>query len=416
MTEKAEKLLIDFRKRGMYTDRIHERLFELAQNPNDIYSFTKAYLENYNSSSTLFDTSLSHITKGQFEELLEVALSILKKGENKLAQSVIDYAILQFPELMIENLYEVLELKNEEYYNWSNIPGRNFGEIQIENLIEKFLNKDVSKIEKQKIFRVITQTRDLSSIEIAFKYALENNLFEELFLKEYLIAVIECVGLTMYANSIVSYCPSKTYHFVFSNDFFSKSEPIWLNKSEHPTWKFKASTKSFKFGGYIEKDLKNPFFHIITFDKIPEGIKVTKLNMLTLGLHINLLNEYFGPFFYLHDADGKPSLIENGINYEIQYYNNDEYIEREVAFCLTPSRWEIQDWGMSNSRENLFRLGGEPTVIQSPEVLICPNCNEKMDFFMQLDSAGDFFWGTGGMCYIYWCDKDNVSGFSYQCT
>ncbi|MFC3809396.1 hypothetical protein [Lacihabitans lacunae] len=417
MTERAEKFWLDFRERGMYTERIYERLFELASNPIEIYSFTKAYLENYHSGSTLFDASLSYISKGQFEELLEIALVILKKRENELAQSVIYYAILQFPELMTENLNEVLELYNEKYYNWSITPGRNFEEIQIEKLLAKFLRTDISKIEKQKIFEVLIQTRNLPSIEIAFKYALENNLFESLYPMEDLITHIECVGLTMKENTIVSYCPNIAYHFVFPKNYFSKNEPIWLdNKSEHPTWKFKASTKSFKFGGYLEKDLKNPFYHIITFDIIPEGIKVTNLKMLTLGLHINLLNEQFGPFFYTHDAYGKPSLINNGINYEIKYFDDDEYKEREVAFAQTPSRWRIQDWGMANSRENLFRLGGEPTAIQSPEVLICPNCKGKMDFFMQLDTGGDFFWGTGGICYIYWCDKDKVSGYCFQCT
>ena len=38
----------------------------------------------------------------------------------------------------------------------------------------------------------------------------------------------------------------------------------------------------------------------------------------------------------------------------------------EVALADTPARWQRQDWGQSNGRENLHRVGGEPSWIQSP--------------------------------------------------
>ncbi|WP_169784106.1 hypothetical protein [Campylobacter curvus] len=40
----------------------------------------------------------------------------------------------------------------------------------------------------------------------------------------------------------------------------------------------------------------------------------------------------------------------------------------EVSLAVTPKRWQKQDWGMANGRENLFRIGGEPCWIQSADV------------------------------------------------
>ena len=168
----------------------------------------------------------------------------------------------------------------------------------------------------------------------------------------------------------------------------------------------------------IKADENNPFIHIITFEQIPSNIKISRLERLTLGIHIREMNE-FGPVFYKHDSLGNPQKI--GETKETKF--NDRPIkETEISFSETPKRWKLQSWGSSNSRENLFRLGGEPTWIQSAEVLTCPICNEKMDFLMQLDTDlpdvenGEVYFGSGGICYVFWCDKSKVSGYLMQCT
>ncbi|MEM9675614.1 MAG: DUF1963 domain-containing protein, partial [Bacteroidota bacterium] len=95
--------------------------------------------------------------------------------------------------------------------------------------------------------------------------------------------------------------------------------------------------------------------------------------------------------------------------------------ETKIKLAPSPDRWYFQDWALSNSRENLFRLGGEPTWIQSPEILTCPLCGEKMQFILQIDSGlpdenGDeIMFGDSGILYVFWCDRSKVSGYVFQC-
>src|SRR6185436_2099056 len=85
--------------------------------------------------------------------------------------------------------------------------------------------------------------------------------------------------------------------------------------------------------------------------------------------------------------------------------------ETTVRLHVTPDRWRWQDWGLSNSRENLNRLCGYPSWIQSAEYPVCSICQERMRFVLQLDSdlpaadGSEWMWGSGGLCYAFWCDQ-----------
>ena len=93
-----------------------------------------------------------------------------------------------------------------------------------------------------------------------------------------------------------------------------------------------------------------------------------------------------------------------------------------VGLAETPRRWFWQDWGCSNSRENLNRIGGEPCWVQDAEYPRCPTCDSVMTFLFELDSdlpmanGGEWLWGSGGITYGFWCDPCGVSGFLWQCT
>lgn len=92
-----------------------------------------------------------------------------------------------------------------------------------------------------------------------------------------------------------------------------------------------------------------------------------------------------------------------------------------VTMSATPARWQQQDWALSNGRENLNRIGGEPTWIQHPDDLRCPNCQRRMHIIAQLDSidfadGAQWLWGSGGIPYILWCDPCRTSATLWQCT
>ncbi|HEV2173483.1 MAG TPA: hypothetical protein VGR71_07950 [Nitrospira sp.] len=101
---------------------------------------------------------------------------------------------------------------------------------------------------------------------------------------------------------------------------------------------------------------------------------------------------------------------ENPIQFEL----DEVRTEVVIGFHDSGDRWQRQDWGASNSRENLNRLGGEFTWIQNPEPLRCPICGRTMIALLQLD-WGHLIWGEG-ISYVQWCDTCAVSGLTFQQT
>lgn len=76
--------------------------------------------------------------------------------------------------------------------------------------------------------------------------------------------------------------------------------------------------------------------------------------------------------------------------------------------------WYRQDWMWANGVENLYRVGGEPTWIQSPQMPSCPDCGEPLAFVAQLDIA-DITNGEG-LAYLFWCDRSSISAVVFQQT
>jgi hypothetical protein len=99
---------------------------------------------------------------------------------------------------------------------------------------------------------------------------------------------------------------------------------------------------------------------------------------------------------------------------------HDRHIRSSMRRLVeTPRRWKWQDWGLSNSRENLHRLGGHPCWIQGAEIPRCPQCDELMPFLLQFDSfngKAEWLWGSGGILYVHWCDSCRMSAIFWQCT
>ncbi len=419
MTNKAKQLITDFKQNGWQTSNLYERLFKLTSNSGDTFYFAAEFLKIFDENVTIFNDILSYVDKSQFADLINLALDILKRQKNENAESVIEYASLQFPELLHSNLEYIFDLKPNASTYYADYPWRNLANDKIQTFKAKFISSETNITDKQKLFRCLLETRNLETINFAYDYALNNQLFDIENIEEYLVAHLELVGYTKRNGKIENYCQNIVRHFRFNNNYFSNDRPIHLSKKQHPTWNLETDETKYKFGGILEDDDNNPFIHLVTFDKIPYGLKISGLSSLTLGIHIRELNEC-GAVFYQHDNFGKPSKI--GEIKDIEICLDLPIKETEISFAETPNRWAFQNWGSSNSRENLFRLGGEPTWIQSAEVLVCPISNEKMDFLMQLDTDlpdienGEVYFGSGGICYVFWCDKTKVSGFIMQCT
>lgn len=419
MKEKAENLIDDFKQQGWKTPNLYERLFELLDDHQATSTFCLLFMTNFEKGATIFNDSLSYIEKADFSKLIVLSLDRLKQQHNENADAVIEYASLQFPELLHPYLDLIFELKPNESAFYAEYPWRNLAADDIKPFIEKIKSHSTALLDQQKLYRCLMETRNLDTLNFAYRFAVKNNIFAREDIEDYLIDDLESVGFTFRHGKIESYCTNLTFHFKFPEHYFHDDRPIHINKKQHPTWRLTTNDKHFAFGGLIQEDSHNPFIHLVTFEEIPKGLNIKSLERLKLGMHIRELNEY-SEIFYQHDQFGEPTKI--GDTTVVENYPDLAIKHTQICFSETPSRWLYQSWGSSNGRENLFRLGGEPTWIQSPQVLTCPVCNEKMDFLMQLDTDlpdmenGEVYFGSGGICYVFWCDQSQVSGYLVQCT
>ena len=233
------------------------------------------------------------------------------------------------------------------------------------------------------------------------------------------------------------YCGERAYHVAFRQGYFS--EPFAAHQAKnHPTWGLwtdeaqKGESKEaaeanlgetkYKIGGVLDEpcaDEENPLFHLITLDPVPRELPVRSLPSLILAAHVREISEG-ETAFYEHDRLGKPKRI--GERSQIEYVDDEPARQDMARLRVAPKRWYKQDWALSNGRQNLSRIGGEPSWIQSAQVPTCPICGEKMEFLMQLDSGlpsgedEELLFGSGGILYVFWCERSRVSAFFMQCT
>lgn len=418
MAQKSKELISDFQATGWKTPRLYERLFELTEQTHEIDSFAQEFLSAFKKSAAIFKDALSYVSRNQFAELIQQALAILAYEENENAEDLIHSASLQFPELLRDHVSLIFELQPNSGSYYASYPWRNLTTNKISQFKAALLDSGTSLDDRIFLFKCLLATRDFATVNFAVQYACKSELFGEKEIGIRLTGDMESVGFTVRNGTIERYCMNHVRHFTFPKNYFSADRPIHLNKDQHPTWNLRSDSR-FAFGGILDETTENIFVHLLTLDDSFSESGVSGLSTVTFGVHLSELNE-FHELFYQHNRGGQPNRI-GAIN-KPNNYEPFPIKSTLVGLAETPDRWRIQDWASSNSRENLFRLGGEPTWIQNAEVPKCPLCGEKMNFLMQFDSelpdteGGEVSFGSGGICYAFWCDKDKISGFLMQCT
>jgi hypothetical protein len=166
----------------------------------------------------------------------------------------------------------------------------------------------------------------------------------------------------------------------------------------------------------------NQLHSLLALNLIPTELGISGLQRLEIATCLSCLGWKIQPLFYAHEIDGSVTSIGYDGPQVTPQFPVGPLLECEIGMVQTPNRWLMQSWGSSNSRENLNRIGGEPSWIQDSEFPHCPMCSRLMPFLFQLDSdltaaeGGEWLWGSGGIVYGFWCDDCKVSGVLWQCT
>lgn len=376
---------------------------------DDLATLVEMFLDEKEDETTIIEACLSFITEKDFKRLLIKAIGIIQKEENDIAVSIIDYCALQFPEMFIPYLEEFVYLipsRGDYNARWM---WRKAQASHIEKL-ERIIRMSNSFPEQKNAWECLTNIDSIEGIKAVKRIVKDKVIDIDLGLESLFL------GYELLPNGISELNISKyPFHILFPQDYFKNS-----NKNWHPSWGEKNDNFDIRFGGVIESKCGccgRELCHLIQVPKATFGLE----HDLTLATCLSCLGWEKNILFYKHDFEGNPKDINSGGALIIPEYPSMALLECNIKIERTPNRWIYQDWGMSNGRENLNRLGGKPSWIQYPEYLECPECKRTLNFLGQLDSNlptqdREFLWGSGGIGYMHYCIKCSISGIYWQCT
>ena len=402
MNEDIGAILSDFRARR-WEAQPHEKLIALLDSqPDRAPQVVHHIIREMRSGPTFLDFAVHKLPEAAFAELVEAALASLREDEhNEGALEFLAHASLQAPEALHPHLPEIFRLRpnwDSYYAQW---PWRESGNSQLPFLRE-MANSDSAAVS--------------AMLETRHPDALRDARAEDLLQ----------VGFA--GPPIRQLYSQASYHLCYPPDHFCDDDTPTHLKKRHPTWKLgDGPYPPMRFGGEGAGPCHicgGRLHHILTLNPVPPGLGITGVESLVLETCLSCLGWEVGAerLYYQHAATGAPSPVGDGPGDLTPQFPAQPLRQAQIRLVPTPRRWWWQDWALSNSRENLNRAGGHPAWIQDADYLSCPTCGMHMTHLLQLDSnltaedEGEWLWGSGGLCYVGWCDACKISGFQWQCT
>jgi len=434
-SDSVEALIREFRERG-WESKPFDRAFDLALNqPEAIQRLAFGMLEQVPKGATFLDALLSFLPMADWPEVVRQALTALDHVErNETAESVIEYASLQSLSALHPHLRTIFHVAPNVSAYFGELAWRESGKTDFVPLRALIQDESQAPQDRLRAWRCLLETLDIENLQFAVSQAPPIDLnfrLREPGLPQTLNVdyFLRLVGFECHEGGFRQLYKSPALHLVFPPEYFlDRSWRSWFRRN-HPTWNQKAEHEMvsgpMSFGGQGEGECKvcgKSLHRLLNLDPVPPDFGVSNRTALDLCTCLSCLGWEQEQLFYYHDDQGRP---EN-IGYEgptvVPQIPAEPLIATQVRLADLGSRWHWQDWGYSNHRENLHRLGSFPCSIQGADYLCCPQCHHTMQFLLQLDSelpmmdSKEWLWGSGGICYCFWCDNCKVSGFLWQCT
>ena len=432
--EQSPRQQIDFivrslEEKGTPAAPVVEATSLAISHPEAVSDLAIAVMRRFPKGGTFLDAALSYLPQEDWPALVQYALDALDESGVKsfnAVGSIIAYASLQSPSALHPHLSRIFLGRPNERCYYERFPWRESGDLHFHYLRGVIEGTASTADARTRAWADMCETRHAKVIEYAISCADLSGLSPTGWSQEeWVTSSLHLVGFHHEGHSLQRTCPEALYHLQFSDSYFeSQSRPLWLARI-HPTWKLSTSTPVFPFGGTSTNRCSlcgEKLHRLLVLDPVPVGLGITRLTRLELATCLSCLGWERQPLFYRHDQDGCPSNVGYDGPAVKPQFPVGPLKETETRLAETPRRWYWQDWGLSNGRQNLNRIGGEPCWIQNAEYPQCPSCQRLMPYLMQLDSelptvdGGEWLWGSGGIGYGFWCDRCKVSGFFWQCT
>jgi hypothetical protein len=420
MPSTAQELVEEFVAKGWKSNPFDKLVPLLANQREQALPLALMIIERVPKGGTFFDLLLSHLTETEFGKAIEVAVERLGSGPAEVLNSVFAYGALQFPGLLtphLRALFTYCPNAGTYYEQW---PWRGADEAEIRRL-QEIVTIGADPADGQKAWNCLVETRRPDCLKFVAEHLPpgfdDGNDFA---------ASARSAGFDTECWPPRKLHSEASYHLIFPVDYFDDSRlPAWIAHSTHPSWTLKGITGSrADFGGVSRERCGvcgGPLHRMIRLDH-GESILGIRLPQVELCTCLSCLGWEAPDLFFSHDPSGIPTPWAPLTTFRKPQFPAVPLKAAAVAVIRSPPRWQFQDWALSNSRENLNRVGGSPCWIQGAQYPTCPQCGELMRFIAQLDSdiptssGGEWLWGSGGIGYFFWCDPCVISGSLWQCT
>lgn len=425
--QQIESIVGSLEEQGQRAAPVAATLALADSHPEAVYDLANAVMQRFPKGGTFLDAALSFLPAKLWPEIVERAIETLEvgDGENEAADSIIAYASLQQPAALHPHLTRIFAARPNGGAYYESYPWRESGEQHFA-FLRSIVETSDSDDDRLRAWEAMIETRQPSAVEFAISNASRvRPVDHHLEADEWLSCHLQLVGYDDRNGTLSRTCSDQLFHIQFPESYFEdESRPPWLERA-HPTWKLPSCGQSVPFGGVSAGEClrcEKTLHRLIVLDPVPPSLVITAIPRVELAVCLSCLGWEEPRLFYRHDEQGRPSHSFYTGSAADPQFPVGPLKPTSAELAPTPPRWYWQDWALSNSRENLNRIGGEPCWIQGAEYPECPACQRTMSFLMQLDSdlptadGDEWLWGSGGICYGFWCDLCRVSGFLWQCT
>lgn len=385
-----------------------ERVARLAalDDPEILYGLASRMIRDRPRFTWYLEPACDRLPAAELRRLAGEAVQAREDGANDAADDVIAYVSLHQPEALTAHLRSLWEVRPNARSYYASWPWRAADDAEVARLLE--VARDPAGPDAQFAAGCLLQTRrpDVLAWLPADRHGLAH------------------VGYGRDdAGALTRLHPAAMWHVAYPGpvlEQWAARNPLRVRQSSWPQYSGAGSRHVVSgFTGLGCPECDQPLHRLLRLDPVPAGLGITSRERVEFTWCPGC-TPYARSWHARHAPDGTPA--DFTVSLVIVPEETDpedsraEWFIPESAVELVPldKRWTQQDWALSNGRENLHRVGGEPTWIQNADYGDCPGCGRTMPAVAQI--AVEDLWDAEGICYLLWCDPCAISAVVYQQT
>lgn len=423
--ETADQLLEQFVRDGWDSKPFDGMLALAARGDGELLRLVTQAISTLPKSATFLDAAVSLLAAADLRAVADRAVRYLREhpeavSGSSVAEGLIAELSLQAPQVLsgsLRTLWTLAPNRRAYYAEW---PWRACPDEEVGRLLAVLAGGPQE--DRGRAWEALMQSRRQDALLVALGAPAGQRVSDAD------AEQLPEVGLAFRKGHLQRLYPDGCYHLVFPLAVLDalSTGPSWTQPRNHPTWTEATDPAGQVVVGGVSQGTcgtcSQRLHRLLAFlDGIPDDLGVSGLGQLEIAGCVSCVFGS-GPQFFQHGSDGVPHPLTRQAQPTPAEWTSEPILEATCTLARTADRWRQQDWATSNGRQNLHRVGGEPTWIQSAEYSECPGCATTMHALMQLDSllpttdGGELYWGSGGIGYVLWCDACSVSAVTMQCT